>query len=194
MRKVGIACDCHNTLINSNHAWVHAFVDYIGREKEDEIKFYLYGKHKRRELAKKYDVEFEKIEDRADNYEKQNDQLIRILYVAKEMNIPLFVVSNAPARRVLKDMRITGVIDLFDRIYTDEDGGKSNLQLYDRLLNDYNLEYLLFLGNEEFDDHIPHERVVSFALTSFLRDRCEIINGCRVDNSGKVVLDDGEER
>ena len=186
IERIGIACDCHNTLINSNPAWIKAFTDYVGLDKEDEIRFYLYGKMKRRELAAKYGIKFELIENRADLYEKPNTKVIEILGLFKNIGIPLFIISNAPARRVLKDLSITGIISMFDRVYTGDDGGKKNLNIIDNILSGYSLERLLFLGNEEFDDHIPHDKVVSVALTSFLRDRYSVIKGFNVDENGKV--------
>lgn len=188
MNRFGIACDCHNTLINSNEAWVHAFVDYAGREYESTITFWLYGKMKRRELAKRLNIDFELIENRANLYEKPNVEVISLLMMAKQMGIPLFVVSNAPSRRVLRDMEITDIFDLFTKVYTGDDGGKKNLSIFDNILNEFNLDYLLFLGNEEFDDHIEHEKVVSFALTSFLKKRHSIINGETVDSNGVVLF------
>lgn len=167
MGAFGIVCDCHNTLINSNEAWIRAFVDYAGMEKENEITFWLYGKMKRRELAKRLNIDFKLVEDRANLYEKPKDKVISLLTTAKQMRIPLFVVSNAPAHRVLRDMEITGITNMFTKVYTGDDGGKKNLSIFDRILEDYHLDYLLFLGNEEYDDHIEHEKVVSFALTSF---------------------------
>lgn len=188
MNRFGIACDCHNTLINSNEAWVRAFVDYAGEEYESTITFWLYGKMKRRELAKRLNIDFELIANRANFYEKPNMEVISLLMMAKQIEIPLFVVSNAPSRRVLRDMEITDICDLFTKIYTGDDGGKKNLSIFDNILNDFNLDYLLFLGNEEFDDHIEHEKVVSFALTSFLKKRNSIINGEIVDSNGVVLF------
>lgn len=186
----GIACDCHNTLINSNEAWIRAFVDYVGQEKESEITFWLYGKMKRRELARRLNIDFELIENRANLYEKPNEKVISLLLIAKQMGIPLFVVSNAPAHRVLRDMEITGIRNLFIKVYTGDDGGKKNLSIFDSILDDFALDYLLFLGNEEFDDNIEHEKVVSFALTSFLKKRQSIINGETVDCDGVVLFSD----
>ena len=188
MSRIGIVCDCHNTLINSNEAWVHAYVDYAGQEQESKITFWLYGKMKRRELAKRLNIDFELIENRANLYEKPNEEIISFLMIAKQIGIPLFVVSNAPSRRVLRDMEITGILDLFTKVYTGNDGGKKNLSIFDNILNDFSLDYLIFLGNEEFDDHIEHEKVVSFALTSFLKKRHSIINGEIVDSNGVVLL------
>lgn len=190
MGAFGIVCDCHNTLINSNEAWIRAFVDYAGMEKENEITFWLYGKMKRRELAKRLNIDFKLVEDRANLYEKPKDKVISLLTTAKQMRIPLFVVSNAPAHRVLRDMEITGITNMFTKVYTGDDGGKKNLSIFDRILEDYHLDYLLFLGNEEYDDHIEHEKVVSFALTSFLKRRVDIVNGKIVDCNGVVVFSD----
>ena len=50
-----------------------------------------------------------------------------------------------------------------------------------------NLDYIIFLGNEEFDDHIEHDRVISFALTSFLRERFEILKGYPLDMHGVLI-------
>lgn len=42
MNRIGIVCDCHNTLINSNDAWIKAFSDFAGAEHAEEIALYLY--------------------------------------------------------------------------------------------------------------------------------------------------------
>lgn len=189
MELFGIACDCHNTLINSNEAWIRAFVDYAGKEKESEITFWLYGKMKRRELARRLNIDFKLVEDRANLYEKPNDKVISLLCIARQMDIPLFIISNAPAYRVQKDIEITGINKLFTQIFTGDNGGKKNLSIYDSILEKYALEYLLFLGNEEFDDNIEHDRVVSFALTSFLKKRQGIINGESLDCNGTVLFE-----
>lgn len=184
--NVGIVCDCHNTLINSNPAWIKAFTDFVGNEKKEEISFYLYGKMKRRDLAGKYGIDFKLIEERADLYEKPNDTVVNVLNGFRAVGIPLFVISNAPSRRVLKDLRITGLTEMFERIYTGDEGGKKNNALFDEIIAEYKLDWILFLGNEEFDDHIFHDKVVSVAITSFLRDRFSVINGFNLDSTGKV--------
>ena len=106
MCKIGIACDCHNTLINSNDAWVRAFIDIVGAEYKDEITLCLYGKIKRRNLAQKYNIDFSLVEELANKYEKKNNRLISALTALKDLGIPLVVVSNAPSKRVLKDLSL----------------------------------------------------------------------------------------
>ena len=118
MCKIGIACDCHNTLINSNDAWVRAFIDIVGAEYKDEITLCLYGKIKRRNLAQKYNIDFSLVEELANKYEKKNNRLISALTALKDLGIPLVVVSNAPSKRVLKDMETTGIRELFSEVYT----------------------------------------------------------------------------
>lgn len=190
MNRIGIVCDCHNTLINSNDAWIKAFSDFAGAEHAEEIALYLYGKMKRRDLAQKYNIDFSVVKERADKYEKKNSQLISALTIMKEIGIPLVAVSNAPAIRVLKDMEITGIRNLFLEVYTGDDGGKRNKEIFDKILQKYNLNYIIFLGNEEFDDHIEHDRVISFALTSFLRERFAIVKGYPFDAYGIITQEE----
>ena len=73
--KIVIMCDCHNTLMNSNEAWVEAFSEFLGNEKKEEISLWLYGKKPRRELAKKYNIRFEDVENSAGKYLKRNEGL-----------------------------------------------------------------------------------------------------------------------
>lgn len=188
MKKIGVVCDCHNTLINSNLAWIRAFTDFAGEEKEEEIKLYLYGKIKRRELARKYNIEFSLIEKRADIYEKAKQDVLNLLESFNSMGVPLFVVSNAPSARVLKDLEIVNIRSLFNKIYTGDDGGKKNLKIFDEILKDYHLDYILFIGNEEFDDNIPHPRVLSVVITSFLRERFQVVAGYNFDQEGKIKI------
>lgn len=173
--KVGIFCDCHNTLVNSNEAWTKAFVDHLGQEYTEEIKVCLYGKTKRRVLAEKHNLDINSIERSAHKYLVKNEKLIQILYCLKLEGFHIFVVSNAPKRRVIDDLNIINIMNLFTEIFTEEDGGKINKSIFDNMLEKYNLDVGIFFGNEEFDDHIDHPKITSFALTSFLRERNNIL-------------------
>ena len=87
-------------------------------------------------------------------------------------------------------MEITGIRNLFLEVYTGDDGGKRNKEIFDKILQKYNLNYIIFLGNEEFDDHIEHDRVISFALTSFLRERFAIVKGYPFDAYGIITQEE----
>lgn len=173
--KIGIFCDCHNTLVNSNEAWAKAFVEFLGQEYMEEIKVCLYGKIKRRVLAKKYNLDISLIEESAHKYLIENKNLVQMLYLLKLEGFHIFVVSNAPRRRVIDDLNLIDIKDLFTEIFTEEDGGKANKSIFDNMLEKYNLDMGIFFGNEEFDDHIDHPKITSFALTSFLRERNAIL-------------------
>ncbi len=175
MMRVGIVCDCHNTLILSNDAWIKAFLDYSSTENREKIEKCLYGKCKRRLLANELNIEFSELETRVRLYSKKNDELISLLELFKQIGVPLFVVSNAPSRRVLKDITELKIDYLFEHIYTGDDGGKRNTEIFDEILRKYHLEKLLFIGNEEFDDHIVHPQVVSVVLSEYLLKRYKIL-------------------
>lgn len=184
--KVGIFCDCHNTLMNSNEAWIKAFAEYAGMDKAAEIELYLYGKFKRRELAKKYKIEFAEIERSADKYIEKKDNVIDILEIFKMVGVPLFVVSNAPRYRVMKDLEITGLTNLFQEIFTGDEGGKQNNKIFNELFETYKLERGFFIGNDEFDDYIYHEKITSLILADFLRIRHRIIGSYQMDEKGMI--------
>lgn len=185
--SIGVVCDCHNTLVNSNEAWIKAFVDYIGEEKYEEVELYLYGKMKRRDLAKKYLLDFNLVEKTAESYVTRKQQTIEFLLILKKMGIKLFVVSNAPRRRVVKDLQTANIDYMFENIYTEEDGGKRNKDIFEEILNRNQLDYLLFIGNEEFDDNILHPKVLSVALTSFLMTRYDVVKGYNFNSKGILL-------
>lgn len=187
----GVVCDCHNTLVNSNEAWIKAFVDFIGEDKSDEIELCLYGKIRRRDLAKKYLLDFSLVEKTAESYVTIKSETVNFLSVIKNMGIKLFVVSNAPRRRVVKDLQTVKIENMFEKIYTEENGGKKNACIFDGILLEYQLDYLLFIGNEEFDDHIVHPKVLSVALTSFLNKRFDVVKGYGFSSKG-VLKYEGE--
>ncbi|MEK4510166.1 HAD hydrolase-like protein [Paenibacillus sp. FSL K6-2524] len=185
--KSGFFFDCHNTLINSNDAWVKAFTEHIGTEFTDEITISLYGKLKRREIAKQYGVDFELIEESANKYMVRNELLIDLIMDLKSSGSHLFIVSNAPRRRVEGDLDNVNIKHLFDEIYTGDEGGKRNNQLFDDVMEKYSLEFGFFIGNEEFDDHIDHSRIISMVLTSFLKRRFHLIKDYVMDDCGVIV-------
>lgn len=185
--KLGFFFDCHNTLINSNDAWVMAFTEHIGKKATEDITINLYGKLKRREIAKKYGVEFELIEESANKYMVRNQLLIDLIKDLKDSGINLFIVSNAPRKRVEGDLLNVDIKQLFDEIYTGDEGGKKNNKIFDDILKKYSLEYGFFIGNEEFDDHIDHPRIMSMVLTSFLRKRYNLIRDYVLDDNGVIL-------
>lgn len=179
--------DCHNTLINSNDAWVKAFTEHIGQEASNQIAISLYGKLKRREIAKLYEVEFELIEESANKYMIRNQLLINLIMDLRNMGFPLFIVSNAPRRRVEADINTVNIKHLFDEIYTGDEGGKRNHEIFDHLMNKHSLDYGFFIGNEEFDDHIDHPKILSLVLTSFLRKRFRMTRDYSMDDEGVII-------
>lgn len=178
--------DCHNTLINSNFAWIEAFVEHIGEDKRKEVEKCLYGKKKRRDIAKKYSIDFTLIEESANKYMHPLTKTIDFIKYLNSINSNVYVISNAPSRRVLRDMEITGIRKHFEYVYTEEDGGKGNLKLFDEILKKENANIIVFVGNEEFDDHINHPQVLSMILTDFLRERFKFINGIQMDENGVI--------
>lgn len=184
---LGIVCDCHNTLVNSNEAWINAFTDYVGEDKRNLITLDLYGRRmKRCDIACKYGVNIDYVTERANQYTVINQPLKKLLYTVKAMGVPLFVISNAPYDKVINDLENVKINSLFDRIYAKEHGGKKNSAIFDEIIERYKLEMLLFIGNEEFDDNIVHPKVVSTALTSFLLKRFFIVKDFKFDNIGHI--------
>lgn len=189
--QIGFFFDCHNTLINSNDAWIKAFTEYIGPGFTEEITVQLYGKHKRRDISKQFQLEFSLVEKSANKYMVKNELLIRLISELKLNGFRLFIVSNAPRKRVEKDLNTVNIQQLFDEIYTGDEGGKKNLDIFSNLLEKYSLNFGFFIGNEEFDDHIDHPNIISMALTSFLRKRFCILKNYLMDNNGVIVTKEG---
>lgn len=190
----GFFFDCHNTLINSNDAWISAFVDKIGDDNRTYITDGLYGKLKRKNISKKYNLNFEEITAEASKYMMTNELLVDIIKEMKESGIKVFVVSNAPRERVVKDLQTVRIAELFDEVYTGDEGGKQNNKIFDDLLEKYSLKYGFFVGNEEFDDHITHPKIISVVLTSFLRKRFSILKNKYYLNDDGSIKYDGEEK
>lgn len=186
MGEIGYFFDCHNTLIKSNEAWIKSFAEYVPRNYVEDIELKLYGKKKRRDIAKEYALDFQFVEKGADKYMEQNALIIDFVKLLKAQGKHLFIVSNAPRYRVEMDLDNVGIRDFFDEIYTAEEGGKQNQDIFNTILSKYSLELGLFIGNEEFDDHIDHQRIISVALTSFLRKRFNIVQGYRLDENGVI--------
>lgn len=188
MIKFGIAFDCHNTLVDSNNAWTKAFVDYAGKEHEDNISMDLFGRRlKRRDIATKYGVDYNLVEKQSYRYSKLNAKAFLLIKTARNIGIPLFVISNAPLENVIKDLQNVGIGSCFEEIFSKEDGGKSNTEIFDNILKDYGLELLLFIGNEEFDDNIPHPQVLSVAITDYLLQRFSIVRNKKVNEQGRIL-------
>ena len=187
VRKFGIVLDCHNTIVDSNIAWTKAFMDYVDQKYENDIMLDLFGRRlKRRFIAQKYGVDYDSVEKKSYTYSKLNSKIFSLIQIAYENNIPLFVVSNAPLKNVVEDLKNVHVISFFKRIYAKENGGKQNLRIFDCILSDYDLDFLIFIGNEECDDNILHPYVLSVAITDFLLQRFSIIKNMVVNDMGRI--------
>ncbi len=171
MVNIGLFFDCHNTLMNSNEAWILGFIDCIGPDCQLLVREHLYSRKKRRLLAESYGVEFDLVASAARKHLLVNKKLISLISEWREGGGRTFLISNSGGERLYDDIEATQISSYFDEIYSGNDGGKKNLGIFDSIIDRYGLSLGVFIGNEEFDDHIEHPRIISMVITDFLRLR-----------------------
>lgn len=146
---ISICYDLHNTLIKSNHAWLKAFKK-LCKDKYPAIK-QEYKFMSRKSICRKYDINFESIENEYRKYIRLNKKVCKTYYKYLD-KYPTMIISNAPSSRVYKDILKCKLKHNSVKIYTKEDGEKPNSEYINKILLQNKIEFAIMIGDNKNED------------------------------------------
>ena len=163
MARIIIATDLHNTLVFSTEAWLSAYTS-LAECSRQEVERRLKNKESRHTIANSLGILYEDVYAVYRKKLRLNMKVINILSELSIRDIPIVVVSSAPGHRVEEDLRDIRDILQIDRVYSRESFSKKNSEDWDRLINLYECDQVLYLGNDSDEDRVIHAKVLSVII------------------------------
>lgn len=159
---IAICYDLHNTIIKSDSAWLKAFKK-ICKENYPIIK-QEYKFMSRRSICKKYDMNFEQLENEYRRHIILSRKVCKVYY--KYMRkFQTLIISNAPASRVYKDIEKCRLEHSFVKIYTKEDGEKPDDKYIKEILLENNIDFMIMIGDSRNEDIFNLRNVKTILVT-----------------------------
>lgn len=163
MSNLLIACDLHNTLVWADRAWTMAFSALSGKSKEI-IRLLLQSKISRKLLAEELEVSYESVYGKYREYLTPNEPLLKTIKALSGHGIPVIVVSAASHTRVVNDVALVERYLKVEEAYSKEVFNKDNRDDWQKLIEKYKCDQVLYFGNDEKEDRIEHEKVISVLI------------------------------
>lgn len=168
--KIIIGCDLHNTLLLSNDAWISAFLKLNSTIDKDSLSREIYNKKSRKELAKLYKINYDDLLSVYHSLCSINKELVLFIKSLQENNYRILLISSSNKEKVNNDLKNISKYILFDEIYTKENFKKSNASDWNKLLEKYKADFMIYFGNDYDEDIISNAKVVSILSGHFLTE------------------------
>lgn len=168
--KIIIGCDLHNTLLLSNEAWIKAYLHYNCNIDKDQLAKSIYNKESRKEISKKYNIDYEMVKNKYHENCKPNIKLIMFIKMLKELNIPVLLISSSNKEKVDKDLLKLKNYIVFDKVYTKENFKKDNMKDWNRIIKENKADLMIYIGNDYDEDIIKNDKVVSILSGHFFKE------------------------
>lgn len=142
-----IAFDLHDTLVNSTKAWLKAYKRMNSNEYKKIKKDYKNGMF-RKDICKKYDIEYEHLKEIYREYLHEN-KLVLKYYDLIRNNYDTCIITNASSIRARKDLEHCNI--KYDKLYTSEDGLKPDKKYIYKIMKENKCDFLILIGNQDED-------------------------------------------
>ena len=168
--KIIIGCDLHNTLLLSNDAWISAFLKINPAIDKDNLSKEIYNKKSRKELASLYGINYDNLLKMYHSLCSINKKLILFIKSLQEKDFKIVLISSSNEEKVNNDLKNISKYILFDDIYTKENFQKNNEKDWDKLLEKYQADFIVYIGNDYDEDIINNDKVISILSGHFLTE------------------------
>ncbi|KGE16524.1 HAD family hydrolase [Paenibacillus wynnii] len=164
MSNIGYAFDLHDTLVFSSAAWDKAFTKSVSEENKKSLSLLLKNKVSRKQIAKLFQLDFVEIEESYREGLTINPKVFNLILQLKAVYYPVLLISNAKLHRVNADLDRLNLVELFDKVYTFEDGKKPDYSYINNIITEQQLDLLIMVGNNEQEDVFHHPKVLNLLI------------------------------
>lgn len=158
--KMVFGFDLHGTIVNSDEAWKSAIIKVAPSKLRDVILNAYNSGVSKRCICTLYNINFSLLEEEYRRCLSCNDkvvQLIKLIFKKQE----IILISNGNKERVYKDLQKFGLVNYFSKIYTKEDGDKTDKNYIDHIIKSNNIDLLVYIGNNWEEDVLDNEKAYS---------------------------------
>lgn len=167
--KIAIGFDLHNTIVESNSAWLKAFILHNNNNTDKSyIEFLIYNKVSRKKIASEIEADYDEVLSDYHRFVKADAKMVALI---RELygKFPLYLISSSSKEKVMRDLESWNGKQYFLEIYTKETFCKNKEMDWNKLLDELNVDLLIYLGNDFEEDIIECNRVLSLISGEFLK-------------------------
>ena len=172
--RIAFGFDLHNTILESNTAWLNSLMLHGGKNTDKSyIELLIYNKVSRKKIAANIGANYADVLRDYHRFVGVNDKmvtLVRELY----SRYPLYLISSSSNEKVMKDLESWNGKQYFAGIYTRENFSKEKNEDWDSLLDNLNIDLMIYIGNDVEEDVIDCKRVISLVNGDFLKKLAEL--------------------
>ena len=156
--------DFHGTIVDSNSAWIKAYLN-LGVKNIEDITTQVYQKQSREKLALYYNIDYSLL---LDEYRKNlhvRPDVISLIH-AIHGNDNIIILSNSSKEKLYKDIeQVQAEHDLkFSFVYSKEDGNKNDALFIDELCSKHNITKAYMLGNDIREDLVINDNITNIFI------------------------------
>ncbi len=169
-----VAVDMHGTLINSNVAFLEAFMKLNPRTNRKQLEKRIYLKESRHKIANEYGLNYQKVISEYGKCSRINRKLVILLRHMIDFNIPVVVITSASRKRYAIDKRYILNYIKPAKFIQGVKKSKRTKSFWSRLKKMFGTNLILYIGNDPEEDTIPFAGVISFLNAEFVERRLKI--------------------
>ncbi len=167
-----IAFDLHNTLINSNAAWVKTYMELCANANKAKIVQMIYNKESRKKISSDLGLNHSEVLEKYLSISKEKTEIYDIFILYNDLGMNPLIISSANRDIVFSDVKSSiGTWVDKKRIYYREIFNKKEIKDWIFLLAKHHAKRIIYYGNDITEDFVDDERIISVLRTRFLVDK-----------------------
>lgn len=145
--KLLVCFDLHDTLVNSTKAWLKAYKKMSPNKYKEIKKDYKKGMF-RKEICKKYDIEYNRVKAIYREHLHEKKFVIKYYNFIRN-NYDTCIITNASSMRAKEDLEHCNI--KYDKLYTSDDGLKPDSKYISKIMKENESDFLILIGNQDED-------------------------------------------
>ena len=169
-----VVVDMHGTLINSNFAFLEAFMKLNPKASRKQLEKRIYMKESRHKIASEYGLNYQKVISEYGKSSRINKKLVILLRYLIDFNIPVVVITSASGKRYTIDRRYIMNYIKPAKFIQGVKKSKRTKSFWSRLKKMFGTSLVLYIGNDPEEDTIQFAGVISLLNAEFVERRLKI--------------------
>lgn len=172
MKKILLTSDLHNTLVNSNEAFLEAYLLLINNDNEKpKIEQMIYQKESRKKITRMYNLNYDEVIENYHKLLKVDKKVIDFLNIIKEQFLSFIVISSGNDEKVKRDMDLVNKYIKVDKYYSKSTFDKKNDSHWQKLKEEYNVDNIIYFGNDIEEDNIKLDYVSVIYTSAYINNQ-----------------------
>ena len=170
-----VAVDLHGTLINSNDAFIKAFLKINKNLDRISLEKRIYLKESRQNIAKELGINYSRVISEYSKQTRINQKMVKLIKIFKNIGVPVIVVTASKGRRAYIDRKYLLKYFLPDDFIINIKNAKIDNKFWENLRKKFDSTFILYIGNDFEEDNIKSRNVISLLNSEYCNTKIPIL-------------------